>query len=198
MSTSRAKLARATTLLGGLTPGLASADPSVADDIRDIRPLILISPWWYWAAGAAAALILVAAMIAIVRAARRRNARALTAEERAQRELARAEALAREGRRREWADVVAQTLRSALAARLGMPACPQTTGELAAFDWASIPEAASVDAQSLLKLLSTCDLTRFARARLDTSALVASTDAARSFIQQLFTKPQAAAAPVSP
>lgn len=170
-----------------------------ADDIRDIRPLILISPWWYWVAAAVVASMLVAVGILVARAVRRRRARALTPEERAARELARAESLARQGRCREWAELVAQTLREALAARLGIAACPQTTHELAAFDWASVPAAANVDAQRLLELLSTCDLTRFARARLEANALVSSTETARDWVQRLFSAPhEAAAAQVSP
>jgi hypothetical protein len=104
---------------------------SPAQDIRDIRPLILIPGWWQWLAVALAAGAVLAALTVGYRLWRRRSARAPTPEEQARRALTKAEALAREGRSREWADVVAGTLRTALSARLGHDACPQTTSELA-------------------------------------------------------------------
>jgi hypothetical protein len=98
---------------------LAAAAPAPADDIRDIRPLISIPPWWYWVAAGIAAALLSALIFAGIRYWRRHLQRALTPEQQAQEALARAEALARDGQCREWADVVAQTLRTALASRLG-------------------------------------------------------------------------------
>ncbi len=161
---------------------------SPAPDIRDIRPLILIPAWWHWLAVALAAGALVAALTVGYRLWRRGSARAITPEEKARRALAKAEALAREGRSREWADVVAATLRTALSARLGHDACPQTTSELASASWGE-HEGAGIDAPRLLELLSTCDLTRFAMARLDTESLLASTEVAREWIGRLFAPP---------
>jgi hypothetical protein len=110
----------------------------------------------------------------------------LTPEQQAQEALARAEALARDGQCREWADVVAQTLRAALAARLGHDACPETTSELAALEWATVARGTAVDAPRLVELLSTCDLTRFALGRLDPSALLVETQSARDWVKGLF------------
>jgi hypothetical protein len=178
------------TLFAVAWPVLALAAPTAAppttDDIRDIRPLISIPPWWYWlAAGVAAALIL-ALVFAGIRYWRRRSRRALTPEERALQALAEAEALARGGQCREWADIVAQTLRVALATRLGHDACPETTSELAALDWSKLPQGTTVDAPRLVELLTTCDLTRFALGRLDPSALLVETQSARDWITRLF------------
>ena len=167
-------------------PALAAPAP---DDIRDIRPLILIPPWWYWLAAALAACALLAAVGAGLRYWRRRTKRPLTAQERALEALARAATLAKDGRCREWAELVAQTLRNALAARLGQESCPETTNELAALDWATFSKGATVDAERLIQLLSTCDLTRFALGRLDAAALATATEAARDWVAQLFATP---------
>ena len=178
-------------------PALALAVPRsslpAADDIRDIRPLISIPPWWYWlAAGVAAALIL-ALVFAGIRYWRRRSQRALTPEQRALQALADAETLARAGQCREWAEIVAQTLRVALATRLGHDACPETTSELAAVDWSKLPRGTTVDAPRLVELLTTCDLTRFALGRLDPSALLVETQSARDWITRLFAAPETTA-----
>jgi hypothetical protein len=169
-------------------------------DIRDIRPLILIPAWWHTLALAIAAVLVLATGALLYRWWRRRSARPLTPEEHARRALAKAEALAREGRSREWADVVAGTLRTALSARLGHDACPQTTVELAAAPWIRAPHDVAVDAPRLFELLLTCDLTRFAMARLDAPTLLASTDAARDWVTRLFAPapPSPAPPPVTP
>ena len=157
------------------------------EDIRDIRPLILIAPWWHWLAVAVAVGLVLAAFAVAYRFWRRRSARPLTPEEQARLALVKAESLAREGRAREWAEVVAGALRTALSAKLGHDASPQTTSELAAVPWVQAPHDAAVDAPRLFELLSTCDLTRFAMARLDTDSLLASTEAARAWIGCLFS-----------
>jgi len=162
------------------------AAPTPPEDIRDIRPLILIPLWWYWLAVGLVAAVVLAAVVVAYRLWRRRSARPLTPEQRARVALAKAESLAREGRCREWADVVAETLRTALSARLGHDARPQTTSELASVAWIQPPLDVAVDVPRLLELLSSCDLTRFAMGRLDANSLVASTDAAREWVTRLF------------
>ena len=167
--------------------------PAAADDIRDIRPLISIPPWWYWLAAGVAAALIVALVFAGIRYWRRRSQRALTAEQRALQALAEAETLARGGQCREWAEIVAQTLRVALATRLGQDACPETTSELAAVEWSKLPQGTTVDAPRLVELLTTCDLTRFALGRLDPSALLVETQSARDWITRLFAAPETTA-----
>lgn len=182
----------------------AAASPPTgvtSDDIRDIRPLILIPPWWHWMVLAIAIALALAAAGAAFRLWRRRSAQALTPEQKARRALDRAETLAREGRSREWAAVVAETLRTSLSARLGQDACPQTTSELAAVPWLAPPYDAIVDTPRLLDLLSACDLTRFAMARLEVDSLIASTETARDWITHLFAPPDKASStqpPVTP
>jgi hypothetical protein len=171
---------------------LAAAAPAPADDIRDIRPLISIPPWWYWVAAGVAVALLSACIFAGIRYWRRRSRRALTPEQKAQEALAKAEVLARDGQCREWADVVAQTLRTARAARLGHDACPETTSELAALEWTTIARGTAVDGPRLVELLSTCDLTRFALGRLDPSALLVETQSARDWVKGLFAAPEPA------
>ncbi|HEY5377742.1 MAG TPA: hypothetical protein VIK01_28875 [Polyangiaceae bacterium] len=170
--------------------------PASGDDIRDIRPLISIPPWWYWLVAGVAAALIVALVFAGIRYWRRRSLRALTPEQRALQALTAAEALARGGQCREWAEIVAQTLRLALATRLGQDACPETTSELAAVDWSKLPLGATVDAPRLVELLTTCDLTRFALGRLDPSALLVETQSAREWITRLFAAPEATRAEV--
>jgi hypothetical protein len=167
--------------------------PPAAEDIRDIRPLISIPPWWYWLAAGVAAAMIVALVFGAIRYWRHRSRRALTPEQRAQQALAEAEALARAGQCREWAEIVAHTLRLALATRLGHDACPETTSELAAVDWSKLPQGATVDASRLVELLTTCDLTRFALGRLDPSALLVETQSARDWITRLFATPETTA-----
>ncbi len=175
-------------------PVAAAASPTAgaapAEDIRDIRALILILPWWYWLAAGVAATLILAVAFAGVRYWRRSRTRALTPEQRALRALNEAEALARAGHCHEWADAVAHTLRTALATRLEREACPETTSELAAIDWSMLRHGSSIDAPQLVELLSTCDLTRFALGRLDPSALLAETQRARAWITQLFATPE--------
>jgi len=62
------------------------------------------------------------------------------------------------------------------------------------------PRGVEVDAPRLIDILSTCDLTRFAMARLEADSLVASTQAARDWITRLFAaaKPSPASPPVTP
>lgn len=172
--------------------GVAHAAPAQADDIRDIRPLILIPPWWYWLAGALGAAVVLALVGAASRYWRHRSRRPLSPEEQAREALRRAASLASNGQCRQWAELVAQTLRCALAARLGSEACPQTTSELAAIDWAQTPQGATVDGPGLVALLETCDLTRFALGRLDASALSASTESAQDWVRRLFAAPPTA------
>jgi hypothetical protein len=131
-----------------------------------------------------------AAVFAVIRYWRRRSRRPLTPEQRALEALNEAERLARAGQCREWADAVAETLRGALATRLGQEACPETTSELAAVDWPKLPLGATVDGPRLVALMTTCDLTRFALGRLDPSALLAETQAARAWITRLFATPE--------
>jgi hypothetical protein len=106
--------------------------------------------------------------------------RALTALERALAALTVAEAHAREGRAHEWANIVADTTRGALAVRIGAEVLPQTTAELARSC------ANDADAARVVALLETCDLARFAKANLDASALLASTHVARDVTERLF------------
>ncbi|HEX4473445.1 MAG TPA: hypothetical protein VH142_00110 [Polyangiaceae bacterium] len=172
---------------------MAAVTAAPADDIRDIRPLILIPPWWRWVPYALAAGLFAVAVGFGIREWQRRSQKSLTPEERAREELARAEALARQGRCHEWAEVVARTLRNALAARLGQESCPETTVELRAMNWDAANDGASVDAPRLLELLNTCDLTRFAMARLEADSLVASTESARDWVTHLFAVPEPSA-----
>lgn len=167
------------------------------DDIRDIRPLLAIPPIWPWALVGALTLGLVVLLVLGVRAWRKRARKPLTPEEQATAALARAEALARAGQCHEWGEVVAATLRSALASRLGQAACPQTTSELAKFDWARVQKTAAVDVNALIALLSTCDLTRFALARLEPNALLSETQAARDWVGRLFAPPRPDVSPTA-
>lgn len=168
---------------------LAAVAPT--EDIRDIRPLIMIPPWWHWAAIGLVVGLVVAAMVATYRLWRRRTARPLTPEEQARQALTVAESFARQGRCREWADVVAPALRTALAARLHQDVRPQTTAELATVTWMLPPNDKQVDGPRLLALLSTCDVTRFAMGRLDANSLLASTESARDWVTRLFAAPEA-------
>lgn len=168
---------------------LAKAAPAApAEDIRDIRPLISIPPWWYWLGAGIAAALISALVFAGIRYWRRRREEALTPEQRALRALSEAETLARAGQCREWAGIVAQTLRSALAARLEQEACPETTSELAAVDWSKHAHGSAVDGPQLVALLLTCDLTRFALGRLDPNALLSETQLARDWVTRLFAR----------
>jgi hypothetical protein len=168
----------------------AAAAPARADDIRDIRPLISIPPWWYFLAAALAATLILALIFAGIRYYRRRVRRPLTPEQIALLALDRAEAIARDGKCREWADLVAETLRGALAARLEREAFAETTSELASLDWSQVPRADVIDIPMLIELLSICDLTRFALGKLEPSALLAKTGAARAWISRLFAEPK--------
>jgi hypothetical protein len=174
-------------MAGGLVSRIALAAPSpAADDIRDIRPPILFPPWWPWLAAAAAALLLLGVVALFIRWWKMRSKHQLTPYEEALRALQAAEALARQGRYREWADLLSRTLRAALAARVGEAVLPQTTSELARAEWTDIPAGVNIDGPELLSLLLTCDLARFAKARMDADSLVLMTGAARLFAERLF------------
>lgn len=170
------------------------------DDIRDIRGLVPIPPWWHWPLAIALAVLAALAVVLVVRWWRARSARVLSPLARALRALAAAEVHAREGRSHEWADIVAETVRGALAARLGTGVLPQTTAELSKAPWAQPPIADELPVARVLELLETCDLARFAKARLDTSALLASTSLACELVGRLFAPParRAASRPATP
>jgi hypothetical protein len=167
------------------------------DDIRDIRAPLAIPPWWHWPLAIALAAIAALAIVLLVRWWQRRALRR-TPLQRAREALDIAEGHAREGRSREWAEVVAETLRGALAARLGADVLPQTTSELAETAWARWAyegpvepprgpnEAHLPEAPRVVELLQTCDLARFAMASLDANALLANTVLARELVEQLF------------
>jgi hypothetical protein len=152
-------------------------------DIRDIRGPIAIPPWWRWPVAIALAAIALLAVTLLVRWWRARSARPLSPLERARQALDVAEGHAREGRSHEWADVVAETTRGALALRLGADILPQTTAELWKAEWVKPPLCDEVDAAHVLQLLETCDLARFAKASL------ASTGLARECTERLFAPP---------
>jgi hypothetical protein len=166
-----------------------AATRAPGDDIRDIRALILIPPWWHGMVLWLSVALALAVAATAVWLWRRRSAGPLTPLQEAERALLRAESLAREGRSREWADLVARTLRAALSARIGQDACPKTTGELASVVWVTPPYDVVADAPCVIDLLSMCDLTRFAMARLDTDSLVRSTEGARDWTRRLFAPP---------
>jgi len=166
-----------------------SPAPVTADDIRDIRGLIPIPPWWHWPLAIALAALAALAVVLLIRWWRARSLRALSPLERALQALAAAEAHARAGRSHEWADIVAETVRGALAARLGTEVLPQTTAELSQASWTQPPLADELAAARVLELLETCDLARFAKARLDSPELVASTATACELVGRLFAPP---------
>jgi hypothetical protein len=64
-----------------------------------------------------------------------------------------------------------------------------TTAELAREKWAEPPLREELDASSVLDLLETCDLARFAKASLEPAALLAFTGRAREVVEKLFAPP---------
>jgi hypothetical protein len=109
-----------------------------------------------------------------------------------------AEKLAKAGRSHDWAELVAPTMRGALAVRIGETVLPQTTNELAKAYWAKSLSNAEVntareldtrylpEAPQLLALLEICDLARFAQANLGADELLAATASARALVESLF------------
>ncbi len=192
----------ATALTSLAVASTASAAPTAPEDIRDIRGPIVIPVWWHWPLLIAALLLSAMAAASAIRWWRRRHVE-LSPIERARQALARASAEAEAGRSHEWAEIVATTLRGALAARLGSAILPQTTSELSAAEWTRPPLALELDAPGVLALLEACDVARFARGSLDVAALVAFTAAARTATERLFasrhkTSTTPTAATVSP
>jgi hypothetical protein len=195
---------------------LAAGAPAAgaAEDIRDIRAPWAIPPWWRWPLAMAAAAVAALAIVLLVRWWQKRRARAPSLLDRARASLRLAEAHARAGRSREWADVVSEMLRGALAARLGASVLPQTTSELAEAAWTqwaydgpveatgelsrtSATERLLPEAPQIVELLRACDLARFAKASLGTEALVESTVVARDLVERLLA-PRTSEAPTSP
>jgi hypothetical protein len=174
-------------------PALAIAAPLSSGDIRDIRGPIAIPPWWHWPLAVAFAAVAALGVTLFVRWWRARRPAALTPLERARRALAIAETHAHEGRSRAWAEIVAETTRGALAARLGTEVLPQTTSELSSASWTKPPASEELDATRLLALLETCDLARFAKANLGSDSLLVSTALARELTERLFAPPPARA-----
>lgn len=164
---------------------LAAAAPAAAaaEDIRDIRAPLHIPEWWRWPLAIALAAIVAFAVIVLVRYWRKRHALVLTPRERALEALRIAEEHAHAGRSREWGDLVSGALRGALAARLGADVLPQTTSELAKTELAA---PVLKDWPSIIGLLETCDLTRFARASLVVDALLTHTAAVRDLVEHLY------------
>ncbi len=177
---------------------LAIAAPAVVEDIRDIRAPLPIPPWWHWPLAIASAVLVVTAVVLLLRYWYKRRHRPLTPLERARQDLDLAEKLARMIRPHDWAEMVAATMRGALAVRIGENVLPQTTSELAKAPWANVlvvgePDAVRdpgtpylLEAPQLLALLEICDLARFARASLDMDAMLAATSSARELLERLF------------
>lgn len=163
-----------------LSTALAPAAAAAAEDIRDVRGALHITPWWQWPLVVLLAALAATAVVLLVRRWRQRRRRPLTPLEHALQALLVAETHAREGRSREWADVVSDTVRGALAHRLGAGVLPKTTSELATAlrDLPLAPRA--------LALLDVCDLARFAMASLDAKALGNQTTLARELVERLF------------
>ena len=156
-------------------------------DIRDIRAPILIPPWWHWPLAIAVAALLALAVVVALRAWQKRREARRTPLERARRALLAAEVEARKGRAKAWADIVAETLRAALARRLGADVLPRTTTELATM-------TQSAEADAVIELLEICDLARFALATVDADALVSHTELARALVTKLYA-PEAKPSP---
>lgn len=183
---------RAKALCAFVTVTLASSFALAAplqEDIRDIRGPIPIPPWWRWPLAIAVAAALAFAVILLVRWWRAQSARALTPLELARQALELAEVHARAGRSHPWADIVADTVRGALARRLGTGVLPLTTAELALEKWAEPPLREELDASSVLDLLEACDLARFAKASLEPAALLTFTGRAHEVVERLFAPP---------
>ena len=174
---------------------LAIASPTAADDIRDIRAPLPIPSWWHWPL----AVLAVTAIVLLSRYWYKRRHRPLTLLEHAQQALELAEKLAKAGRSHDWAELVAPTMRGALAVRIGESVLPQTTNELAKAYWAKSPSDAEVntareldtrylpEAPQLLALLEICDLARFAQANLGADELLAATASARALVESLLS-----------
>lgn len=180
---------RATSFFSALPALAASASPA-AEDIRGIRPPLVLPPWWRVPL---MVLLAVLGLCIVALAARwlwRRAHRPETPLQRAMHALRAAEEHARAGRSHAWAEIVAETVRAALAVRLGVVVLPQTTSELA--------RTSGVTALGVIPLLETCDLARFARAALTTEDLLARTERARAVVTALHApipEPSAAAPP---
>ena len=178
---------------------LALAAPPVVEDIRDIRAPLPIPPWWHWPLVIALAVLAVTAIVLLLRYWYKRRHRPLTLLELARQTLESAEKLAKMGRSHDWAELVAATMRGALAVRIGESVLPQTTNELAKAYWAKAPidtelnPAHDLDTRflpetpQLLALLEICDLARFAQANLGVDELLAATASARDLVESLLS-----------
>ena len=171
------------------TSAMALAAPTADGDIRDIRGPVPIPPWWRWPLAALAGAVAIAILVVLFRRWREHARRPLSPLERARKALEAAEALARAGDFRACAEILAETLRAALAVRLGAGVLPQTTAELRHGPWTKPPLSLEIEADTILALLETCDLARFARAKLDSNALVEATAMARALTERLHAPP---------
>jgi hypothetical protein len=192
--------------MSALSTLTAAFVPASTEDIRDIRPPLAIPVWWHWPLAIALSALAALAVVMLVRWLRARAARQLTPHERARAALRIAEQHARAGRSREWAEVVAETLRGALSFRLGSDILPKTTSELKKATWAhwayggpvGPSDAALPDAPQIIDVLEACDLARFALATIEVDALVAWTSSARDAVDRLFSPvPEASSAPLA-
>ena len=113
--------------------------------------------------------------------------RSSTPEERARQALARGGgARARRARSRVGGRRRRDTSRRARGAPRTRRRARRRRAELPPAPGCRLPRGRAVDAPRLLELLATCDLTRFAMARLDADSLLASTQAARELVARLF------------
>jgi hypothetical protein len=171
------------------TSAMALAAPTADGDIRDIRGPVPIPPWWRWPLAALAGAVAIGILVVLFRRWREHARRPLSPLERARKALEAAEALARAGDFRACAEILAETLRAALAVRLGAGVLPQTTAELRHGPWTKPPLSLEIEADTILALLETCDLARFARAKLDSNALLEATAMARALTERLHAPP---------
>lgn len=172
----------------GCLSSLALASTPAAEDIRDIRGPIAIPIWWHWPLAIGVATVLATGIVLAVRWWQRRRP-TLSAVELARQALERALAEAQAGRAHAWAEIVAVTVRGALASRVGPAILPQTTTEMATADWTKPPMDLVLDTTHILEILETCDVARFAKASFDPNALIASTAVARDVTERLYAPP---------
>ena len=164
---------------------VAPAAPGAQSDIRDIRGPIAIPTVWptlLLIAGAAAlAVLLGVGVYWLVK--RLRKARIKTPAEIALERLARARAIARQGRATELSAELSDAVREYIQARFELRAPHRTTEEFLHELLSTRRTPIAAHREALGEFLGACDLAKFARFAIDVEHMNAMLDAAESFVR---------------
>ena len=172
----------------GATPSHPVLARDELRDIKDILPLPHVWPWWYWMAGIAILAVLFFLVYSFLRKTRSRDnptPENLPPDKAALEALQQAASLLEQGKAKQFAVAITDTLRLYIEARFSLHAPALTTREflnMVAGDRDPVSSELAAARDLLSAILHDCDLAKFAHAPLGKTQMQKIMDLATSFI----------------